>query len=118
MDLQYANTQTAPRELPKKLLFWNLGAYWRSCFSFNYLQRIYNHKLWLFCLNSFLVLKTKWQELNVGGLPGGAAAKFTPSTSVAQGSLVQILGVDMAPLVKPCCGRGPTYKVEEDGHGC
>ena len=22
-----------------------------------------------------------------------------------------------APLVKPCCGRCPTYKVEEDGHG-
>ena len=21
-------------------------------------------------------------------------------------------------LVKPCCGRRPTYKVEEDGHGC
>ena len=21
-------------------------------------------------------------------------------------------------LVKPCCGRHPTYKVEEDGHGC
>ena len=19
---------------------------------------------------------------------------------------------------KPCCGRGPMYKVEEDGHGC
>ena len=25
---------------------------------------------------------------------------------------------DMAPLGKPCCGRRPTYKVEEDGHGC
>ena len=22
------------------------------------------------------------------------------------------------PLVKPCCGRRPTYKVEEDGHRC
>ena len=32
-------------------------------------------------------------------------------------SLVRILGVDMAPLGKPCCGRCPTYKVEEDGHG-
>ena len=28
------------------------------------------------------------------------------------------LGVDMAPLDTPCCGRRPTYKVEEDGHGC
>ena len=23
-----------------------------------------------------------------------------------------------APLIKPRCGRRPTYKVEEDGHGC
>ena len=23
-----------------------------------------------------------------------------------------------APLVKPCCGRLATCKVEEDGHGC
>ena len=35
-----------------------------------------------------------------------------------QGLLVQIPGVDMAPLGKPCWGRRPTYKVEEDGHGC
>ena len=34
------------------------------------------------------------------------------------GSLVQIPGADMAPLGMPCCGRHPTYKVEEDGHGC
>ena len=27
-------------------------------------------------------------------------------------------GADMAPLGTPCCGRLPTYKVEEDGHGC
>ena len=23
-----------------------------------------------------------------------------------------------APLIKPCCGRHPTYNVEENGHGC
>ena len=39
------------------------------------------------------------------------------SSSVARGSLVQIPDADMAPLGKPCCGRRPTYKVEEDGHG-
>ena len=40
------------------------------------------------------------------------------SASAAQGSPIRIPGVDMAPLGKPCCGRRPTYKVEEDGHGC
>ena len=51
------------------------------------------------------------------GWPGGSVVKRTRSTSVAWGLQVQILGEDMAPLGKPCCGRGPTYKVEEDGHG-
>ena len=37
--------------------------------------------------------------------------KFTHSASAAQGSPVQIPGVDVAPL-----GRRPTYNVEEDGH--
>ena len=44
--------------------------------------------------------------------------KFPSSTSVARGLLVGIPGVDMVQLGKPCCGRCPTYKVEEDGHGC
>ena len=44
--------------------------------------------------------------------------KFAHSTSVAQRSPVEIPGADMAPFVKPCCGRRPTYKAEEDGHGC
>ena len=30
---------------------------------------------------------------------------------------IQRPGADIAPLVKPCCGRHPTYKVEEDGRG-
>ena len=52
----------------------------------------------------------------VQGLPGGTAVKFARSASGARGSPVQIPGVDTALLVKPCCGRRPTYKVEEDGH--
>ena len=44
--------------------------------------------------------------------------KFARSPTAAWGALVQIPGVDMAPLGKPCCGRLLTYKVEEDGHGC
>ena len=29
-----------------------------------------------------------------------------------------ILDVDLALLGTPCCGRHPTYKVEEERHGC
>ena len=52
------------------------------------------------------------------GWPSGAVVKCTHSALVAWGLPVQIPGADKAPLVKPCCGRCPTYKVEEDGHGC
>ena len=41
--------------------------------------------------------------------------KFARSASAAQGSPVQIPGVDMAPLGMPRCGRCPTYNIEEDG---
>ena len=52
------------------------------------------------------------------GWPGGAATKCAPSASVAQGSPVWIPGADMAQCGKPCCGRCPTYKEEEDGQRC
>ena len=55
--------------------------------------------------------------LQFWGQPSGAVVKSAHSASVAQGSPVRIPGADMAPLGKPCCGRCPTYKVEEDGHG-
>ena len=52
------------------------------------------------------------------GQPGGAVVKSAHSALAAWGLPVQIPGVDMALLGKPCCGRRPTYKVEEDAHGC
>ena len=58
-------------------------------------------------------------QRNVGLAQWRSGLVLTFCFRVAQGSRVGILGVDMAPFgKKPCCGRRPTYKVEEDGHGC
>ena len=72
------------------------------------------------CLQSVLMTKIRrvLKSRAIRGQPGGAAVKFTCSASVTWGSPVRIPGADMVPHVKPCCGRRPTYKVEEDGHGC
>ena len=61
--------------------------------------------------------ETKW-NYTPRDWPGGTAVKFTHSASEAWGLPVWIPGADMAPLGKARCGRRPTYKVEEDGHGC
>ena len=61
----------------------------------------------------FYVRGKNWQQalnLALGGRPGGAVVKFAHSASVAGCSLVQILGTDLCILIKPCCGRCPTYK--------
>ena len=41
--------------------------------------------------------------------------KFSCSTSAARDSWVQIPGVNLALLIKPCCGSIP-HKIEEDWH--
>ena len=51
------------------------------------------------------------------GQPSGVVVKFAQPVLAAQGSQVQIAGVDLAPLVKPCCGDIP-HKIEEDWYRC
>ena len=53
------------------------------------------------------------QEVRLWGQPGGTAIKFTHCALAARGSQVQILGVDLAPLVKSCCGS-ISHKIEDD----
>ena len=49
------------------------------------------------------------------GQPSGVAVKFVCSVSVVAGSQVQILGADLAQLIRSCCG-GVSHKLEEDWH--
>ena len=72
---------------------------------------------WLYS-NSHGKMSTMYYLREHWGRPSGAAVKWACSASAAQGSPVRIRVQTHAPLVKPCCGRRPTYKVEEDGHGC
>ena len=54
------------------------------------------------------------------GRPGGAAVKCARSASWRRPG-VRRFGSLCGPGTawqKPCCGRSPIYKVEEDGHGC
>ena len=52
------------------------------------------------------------------GAAGGTVVGFTRSASAARGSLFRIPGADVALYDQSCCGTCPTYKVEEDEHGC
>ena len=49
-----------------------------------------------------------------GGQPSGVVVKFVCSTSVAQGSQVQILGTDLRTAHHATLWQHPTYKTEED----
>ena len=64
------------------------------------------------------MMKFPHRKMKFGSQARGAVVMFAFSASVAQGSPVWILSADMALLIEPCCGRHPTCKVEEDGHGC
>ena len=54
--------------------------------------------------------KKKEKRFTDWGQPGGIAVKFTHSASTAQGSPVQIPARTYALLIKPHCGKHPTYK--------
>ena len=48
-------------------------------------------------------------------MPGGIVVEFACSASAGQSSQVQILGTDLALLIRPCCGS-ISHKIEEDWH--
>ena len=58
---------------------------------------------------------SEWAER---GWPGGAVVKCARSALAAWICQLRIPGADMAALRRPCCGRRPSYKIEEGGHGC
>ena len=54
-----------------------------------------------------------------GGRPGGAVVKCSTSWQPGLGFAGSDPGCGHSMAwQKPWCGRHPTYKVEEDGHGC
>ena len=68
----------------------------------------------------WIVLKQCFSFLNMY-LGAGLVAKRLSSRAPLQGPGVCLFGSQVrtyAQLIKLCCGRRPTYKIEEDGHGC
>ena len=77
------------------------------------------------CLKKLMLLKhieeipfLSLKRVKFRGRPCGVAVGFVCSASAAQRSPVQIPGEDLAPLIKPYCGKCSTYNVGEDGHRC
>ena len=58
----------------------------------------------------------KFKKRKSGASP--VAVMLMHSASLAQGLQVQIPSVDICTAHQACCGRSPTYKIEEDGHRC
>ena len=58
---------------------------------------------------------TKFRDL--WGWPIGVVVKFVSSILAAEGLQLQFPDVDLAPLIKTCCGGIPR-KIEEDWHLC
>ena len=52
----------------------------------------------------------KYLNSQTRGQPCGIAVKFMHYASAARGLQVQIQGVDLALLIKPCCGGVPHTK--------
>ena len=70
--------------------------------------------------NYFCIGEIWWVSFQLSGQnshhwvqPGGVVVRFACSISVAWSWQVWIPGVDLASLIKPCCGRIP-HKIEED----
>ena len=58
------------------------------------------------------------QKETAWGQPGGIVVKLERSALVALGSQVRNLGADLHTAHQATLCQCPTYKVEEDGHGC
>ena len=58
----------------------------------------------------------KQKQKSYRGHPGGVVVKFAHSTSAAQGSWVQIPGMNLHTTNQVILWWHPTYKIEEDWH--
>ena len=54
----------------------------------------------------------------MGGWPSSVVVRFVCSTLAAQGSCVQILGMDLHTVCQAMLWEHPTYKIEGNWHRC